>query len=183
MAIKQPYREIVGAGSKAAGLIGIPGALSFGFDVTAIGAIWATMILGLANRSNHKADGVFAFKLASGVLAGIGAYVGGSKIAIGLLNLVPGAGTIAAMGVNGSLNYLFTYKLGHTMSTLFDKGEYDESDLNTLVTTVLTLLVAVPSFDELGDMIHLASEPVSSDLLTSFQKPDLFKSFEDARKT
>jgi hypothetical protein len=178
MAVKQQYREIVGAASKAAGLVGIPGAFSFGLDVTVVGGIWAGMIVALGAKSNHQIDKTFALKLSTGVLAGVAAYVGGSKIAMKLLHLIPGAGTLAAIGVNSSLNYLFTYKVGHAISNLFDKGSYDASDVNNLVTTTLTLIVGIPTLGEIGDMMNLATEPVNSELLTSFRKPDLFKQFE-----
>ena len=45
MAIPHEYRGIIGAGSKAAGLIGIPGALSGGLDMAAVGGSKAAVML------------------------------------------------------------------------------------------------------------------------------------------
>src|SRR5262245_32515795 len=170
MPVKEQYREVVGAASKAAGLVGIPGAFSFGLDVSVVGGIWAAMIVALGAKSNHKVDKVFAFKLATGVLAGVAAYVGGSKLAMKLLHMIPGAGSIAAMGVNGALNYMFTYRIGRTISNLFDKGTYDEADVTSLVATVLSLVPrGVLTLDEIIDMATLVGEPVNTELLTSFR--------------
>jgi hypothetical protein len=180
MAVRKEYRGIVGAAAKAAGLIGVPGAFSFGLDVTAMTGIWAAMIVALGAKSNHKVDKIFAAKLATGILTGIAAYVTGSKIAMKLLHLVPGAGSIAAMGVNGTLNYVFTYRVGHAISNLFAKGNYDEADMKVLLTTVLSLVGSKATLAEINDMATLGSEAVDSELVTSFQKPELFGTFEDA---
>jgi len=169
MAVKKQYRPIVGAASKAAGIIGVPGAFSFGLDVTVMSGIWAAMIISICAKSNHKVDKTFALKIATGVLSGVAAYVGGSKIAMKLLHLIPGAGSIAAIGVNSTLNYLFTYKLGHAFSNLFDRGEFDDEDVKGLVMTLLTLVAAFPTLDEIGDMASLATEPVDESLVRTFK--------------
>jgi len=155
MAVEQKYRDIVRNATMAAGAIGVPGAFSFGADVAAMTGIWATMIVSISQKSGHKVDKVFATKLASGVLAGVGAYVGGSKIAMKLLHLIPGFGSLAAIGVNSTLNALFTYKLGHAISNLFNKGSFDTSDITNTVTILLTLVVGLPTFDELSDLISM----------------------------
>ena len=180
MAIRKEHRGIVGAAAKAAGLIGVPGAFSFGLDATAMTGIWAAMIVALGAKSNHQVDKIFAAKLATGILTGIAAYVTGSKIAMKLLHLIPGAGSIAAMGVNGTLNYVFTYRVGHSISNLFAKGSYDEADMKVLLTTVLSLVGSKATLAEITDMATLGSEAVDSELVTSFQKPELFGTFEDA---
>lgn len=166
MAIKHKYRNIVGAGTKAAGAIGIPGAFSFGLDVTVMSSIWVTMLIAISKRSNHTMDLAFALKVTSGVLAGVAAYVGGSKLAMKLLHLIPGIGTLGAIGVNSSLNYLFTYKFGHAISNLFDRGEFDKSDVVAMVSSIMTLVAAIPTLDEARDMVSLGSEAVDR---TSFE--------------
>jgi uncharacterized protein (DUF697 family) len=158
MAVKKQYRDIVRRATVASGAIGVPGALSFGLDVTAMSGVWVTMILAISDKSKHRVDKVFATKLAAGVLAGVAAYVGGSKIAMGLLHLIPGAGTLAAMGVNSSLNALFTYKLGHALSNLFDKGEFDDSDVTNAIHALLTLIVGLPTWSEMSDLVALIRE-------------------------
>jgi uncharacterized protein (DUF697 family) len=166
--VPDKYRGIVGAGAKAAGAIGVPGAFSFGLDVTVMGVIWTSMVLAIAEKSQHKVDKAFAIKLTTGVLAGVAAYVGGSKLAMKLLHLIPVAGSLAAIGVNSSLNYLFTYKFGNAMAKLFDKGTFDTSDTQEVIITLLTLVAAIPAVDEVGDMIQLASEPLDRKTFDEF---------------
>jgi uncharacterized protein (DUF697 family) len=155
MAVKTEYREIVRRGTLSAGAVGVPGAVSFGLDVTAMTGIWTAMLIAIADKSAHRTDKVFAAKVVAGVLAGVGAYLTGSKIAVGLLNLIPGAGTLAAMGVNSGLNALFTYRFGHAMSSLFDKGTFDTSDAASATATVLTVIVGLPSLNEISDFVSM----------------------------
>jgi uncharacterized protein (DUF697 family) len=160
MAIPDEHRGIVGAAARAAGVIGVPGAFSFGLDVGAMGVIWAGMIGAIAAKSNHEINKEFAVKVATGVATGVGAYVVGSKIAMGLLNFIPFAGTLTAIGINSVLNYLFTYKLGNVITKLFAEGESDVADMEHLIVTVASMVGAFPSAREVSDMLKLASEPL-----------------------
>jgi hypothetical protein len=155
MAVKAQYREIVRNGTLTAGAAGLPGAFSFGLDVSVMSGIWIAMMIAISSESAHRTDKIFATKLVSGVLAGVAAYVGGSKIAVGLLHLIPGAGSLAAMGVNSGMNALYTYKFGHAMSNLFDKGNFDEGDVTAAIAAVLTLVACIPSFDEISDFVSM----------------------------
>ena len=130
MAVKQKYRDIVKNATIAAGIIGAPGAFSFGLDATAMSATWVSMIVAIAKESGQEIDTIYATKLAAGVLAGVGAYVGGSKLATQAFHLIPGAGTLAVVGINSTFNALFTYKLGDAISNLFDKDGFDISDVD-----------------------------------------------------
>jgi len=158
MSVKAQYREIVRNGTVSAGAVGVPGAFSFGLDVTAMTTIWGAMMIAIADRSAHRTDKVFVTKVVAGVLAGVGAYVGGTKIATMLLHLIPGAGTLAAMGVNSGLNALFTYRFGHAISDLFDKGSFSPSDVATAVTTVLTMVACLPHPNEILDFLSILRE-------------------------
>lgn len=158
MAVKEMYRNIVKVATAAAGAVGVPGAFSFGLDVTALSAIWITMIISIADKSGHKVDKSFAGKLAAGLLAGVAAYIAGSKLAIGLLHLIPGAGTLAAIGVNSLLNALYTYKMGHALSNLFDKGGFDMSDVNWVAGNLMSVVLTVPTPSEIADVISMIKE-------------------------
>jgi uncharacterized protein (DUF697 family) len=159
MAIKEKYRSIVKTATVAAGAMGIPGAFSFGLDVTAMSSIWITMIVSISRKSNHEVDGVFAAKLAAGVLAGAGAYVVGSRVITNILPfLLPVAGSFAAMGVNSALNAWYTYKLGQAISNLFDKGDFDSSDAMAAVKTISTLIIGLPTYGEMADVMALLRE-------------------------
>ena len=158
MAVKQKYRGIVRTATMSAGAIGVPGAFSFGADVAAMSTIWVSMIIAISEKSGHKVNGAYAAKLASCVLAGVGAYVGGSKIAMKLLHLIPVAGTLSAIGVNSLLNGLYTYKLGHAISNLFDKGRLDLSDGAVAAATILSLVTCIPTPGEMSDVVVLIME-------------------------
>ena len=173
MSIAKQYRPVVGAAAKAAAAIGVPGAFSFGLDVVGMGAIWAGMIREIAQRSNHKIDKHFAKKVAFGVSAGAGAYIGGSKIAMKLLHLIPGAGTLAAIGVNSFMNFLFTYKLGNGLSKMFDKGTFDDNDVAEAVIVLLGIVAVLPSLGEMHDMYALWSHDID---------PEMFEHFKDLVK-
>ncbi len=169
MAIPQNYRSTVNAAAKAAGGLGVPGAFSFGLDVTGMITIWSLMIREIAIISGHRVDASFAKKIAYGVGAGIAAYIGGSKIAMKLLHLIPGLGSLAAIGVNSGLNFLFTYKLGSALSKMFDKGAFDDSDVTEAVYVLTTLVAAIPAWSDLNDMYVLANEDVTPEMMERFK--------------
>lgn len=158
MTVEREYRDIVEKAVIAAAGIGIPGALSFGLDVAALSTAWAIMIAAIADESGHDMDKAFAAKLAVGVLAGVGGYVAGSKTAVTLLNFIPGAGTLAAMGVNGVMNALYTYKMGHAMSTLLDKDGFQESDITEMATSLAAVVISKPSLAEVKDIVQMVRE-------------------------
>jgi uncharacterized protein (DUF697 family) len=157
MAINWQYRDIVRNATLAAGAIGVPGAFSFGADITAMTATWGAMTVAIAKKSGHQMDAAFSAKVVTGVLAGVAGYLGGSKIATALVSLIPG-GVLVAVGVNSALNALFTYKLGDALAKLFDKGQFDSSDVATAVTTLLSLVVGMPTFGQLRDFGSLLAE-------------------------
>lgn len=173
MSIAKQYRPVVGAAAKAAAAIGVPGAFSFGLDVVGMGTIWAAMIREIAQRSGHEVDMQYAKKIACGIAAGAGAYIGGSKLAMKLLHLIPGAGTLAAIGVNSFMNFLFTYKLGHGLSKMFEKGSYDDSDAAQAVIVLLGVVAVLPSWGEMHDMYALWSHDID---------PEMFEHFKDLVK-
>lgn len=158
MTVELEYRDIVEKAVITAAGIGVPGALSFGLDVAALSTTWAVMIAAIADESGHDMDKVFAAKLTAGVLAGVGGYVAGSKLVMTLLNFIPGAGTLAAMGVNGVMNALYTYKMGHAMSTLLDKDGFREADIGEMAESLVAVVISKPSLTEFKDIIQMVRE-------------------------
>jgi uncharacterized protein (DUF697 family) len=175
MPVPDRYRPIVKAASLSAGAIGVPGAFSFGLDVTVMSGIWTTMVLAIASESEHDIDKAFATKLVSGVLAGVAGYVGGSKIAMKLLHVIPGAGTLSAIGVNSFLNFFFTWRIGKALSTLFERGDFSMEDAGEMVGYMMTIVTPFPRPEELGEMISVVRD-------TSFDKPEVFQLFEQYRR-
>ena len=86
------YHSIVKKAALAAGALGVPGAFSFGLDISGMSGIWIAMTLAIAKESGHEIDQAFAAKFIAAVTAGVAGYVGGSKVATTLLHLIPGAG-------------------------------------------------------------------------------------------
>jgi hypothetical protein len=162
MAIPKEYRGIVGTGARAAGVAGVPGAFSFGLDVIAMGSIWTAMIIAIAGKSNHKIDKAFAAKITSGVLAGVAAYLTGSKIAMKIFHFIPGIGTLSAIGINSSLNYLFTYKFGSAIVRLFSTGQFSTLEIGIAVMSILCIVIKIPTWNEASDMVALATEPMDN---------------------
>ena len=155
MSVKSEYRGIIRKGVAAATAAGPLGAFAGPFDAGAVGGIWTTMLISIAKRSGHSIDGAFASKFVSTVGAGAVAYYGGCKAATWLFHLIPGAGTLAAMGVSSALNAIFTYKFGAAVSELFDKAEFELKDAAGMATSVLGLMCTFPSINEIKDLINI----------------------------
>ncbi len=155
MEVKSQYRGIIKKGVTTATAAGPLGAFAGPFDAGAIGAIWSTMLVSIAKQSGHNIDGAFVSKFITTVGAGALAYYGGCKAATWLFHLIPGAGTLAAMGVSSALNAIFTYKFGATVSNLFDKAEFDLVDATTAATTVLSMMCTFPNMNEIRDLLDI----------------------------
>jgi uncharacterized protein (DUF697 family) len=132
------YGGIINKATLAAGGVGVPGALSFGLDVTAMAGIWGTMIIAIADKSGREIDKTWAAKVASGVATGIAAYIGGSKLAVGILGWIPVVGWLPAMAVNSSLNAWFTHNLGRAMVDMFEREDFQLTDVSNAVSIILT---------------------------------------------
>jgi uncharacterized protein (DUF697 family) len=143
------YHPIVKKSAVAAGALGVPGAFSFGLDVTGLSGIWITMTLAIAKESGHEIDRAFATKLIAAVTAGVAGYVGGSKVATTLLHLIPGAGSLAAVGVNSALDFLYTWRLGCSLSNLFDRSDFMPSDVRRMAMDIVHIIGPIPTFKEI----------------------------------
>ena len=155
MAVKTKYQGIIKKGVVAASAAGPIGAFVGPFDAGAIGGIWGTMLVSIANRSGHKIDGKFASKFIATVGAGAVAYYGGVKAATWLFHAIPGAGSLTAMGISTALNAIFTYKFGAAVSDLFDSSRIDPEDASKMATTVLAVMCTFPSMSEVRDLLDI----------------------------
>ncbi len=113
------------------------------------------MLVSIANRSGHDIDGAFAAKFISTVGAGAIAYYGGCKAATWLFHLIPGAGTLTAMGISSALNALFTYKFGAAVSNQFDRADFDLNDAAVAAASILAVLCTFPTLDDIKGLIDL----------------------------
>lgn len=154
MAIAEKYRQIVKNSTLAAGGIGVIGAFMPAADLAAMTTLWVKITLDIAEKSGHKLDQAYATKMVTAVLTGVAGYVGGSKILTWVLQGIPVA-NLAGMGINAGLNALYTYRMGHALSSLFDKGSFDMSDYATTAVYMLSLLAGIPRPEEIGDFIAI----------------------------
>lgn len=135
----------------AAAAAGIPGAFIPALDVGAISTAWVGMLLAIASNSNRHLDRNTALKFATGLLAGSAAYLGGSKLFTFALNFIPGIGTVAAVGINSLLNFLYTFRLGRFIALQMEKSEFDTEDWASMIPEVTALVFAMPSIMEMQE--------------------------------
>ena len=134
------YKDIVDAAALAAAGAGVPGTFTPGFDLVAIGGIWTSMMVAIAEKSGHEVDRAFAAKTISAVGAGIVAYSAGSKILTFGLLTIPGAGWITAVTMNGALNYWYTKRLGKALAEMFGRPNLQLKDANAVARALVPAL-------------------------------------------
>lgn len=156
------HRPTVRKAARAAGAIGIPGAFSAGLDVAAISGIWIRMTIGIAQKSGHDVDKVLATKLVAAVASGMAGYVGASRLATMLLHGIPGAGTIAAVGINSAMNFFYTWRFGAGLAAMFDKPGFTLGDATTMARQLVTAIAPLPSRSELLEVLGAFRTPVAS---------------------
>ena len=76
--------------------------------------LFAKAITGWAKKQPQKDARSYSFDL----------YKNGSKVATMALHTFPGAGTLAALGINSGLNAFFTYRYLRSVAKVYDK--YDD---------------------------------------------------------
>lgn len=157
MAIPVKYRSIVVTATKAAGAAGIPGAFLGPVDVAAMAGIWGVMIYAIAEKSDHGAvlNKNTAVTLATSIAEGLALYVGGSKVASYLLHLIPGVGTVGAVGVNVFMNALYTYRLGSHVAKMFERTTLSTEDLLGSAKIIATALVGLPSMSDAHAVVSI----------------------------
>ncbi len=154
MSVEKKIKKHEGAiytAAYAAAAAGIPGAFVPSLDIAAISTAWVGMMLAIANNSNRKLNHSTALKFATGILAGAAGYIGGSKLFTWALNLIPGLGIVAAVGINSLLNFLYTFRLGRFIALQMEKSEFDTSDWASMIPEVSAIVFAMPSITELSE--------------------------------
>jgi uncharacterized protein (DUF697 family) len=121
-----------------AGGVGIVGAFGAHADIPFLIGIWVKMTLEIADCMGRKLDKDRAKKLVTGVITGIGGFVGGVKLA-NTYFAYTGIGTIPAIlanvGTNGSLTYIY----GKALTRVF-ASESKEFTIDTLIATIVALI-------------------------------------------
>lgn len=153
MAIDKKYESIVKNSAKAAATAGVSGAINPFLDTAAVAGIWTNMIIKIAQASGHQMSVATATKFVTTVASGVAAYKVGSKLFSTIIWLIPGIGWLGAMGVNSTLNYLFTYKLGKVTSGLFGKPGFDYGSAVDVATYVVLPMLSIPTLREFREMV------------------------------
>ena len=111
----------------AVGMAGTIGAFSTAADVATIAGSWGTLMVTYAKYYGLSLDEESATKLATTTILGLRGYYAGCKLAAKMFHLIPGLGTIAAMGISSFQNMVFTYRFATILVRLFSK-KYVEWD-------------------------------------------------------
>lgn len=154
MSIPEKYKPIISKGvlaSLAAGPLGAFG----GIDTLAVGGIWTTMFVSIADKAGKDLDEEYVKKFITSAATGAVAYYAGCKAATWLFHLIPGGGTLLAMGASTIMNAIYTLKFGSGVAHSFEKGQLDFSDAAVAATSVLAALCTIPSMDEWKDLIQI----------------------------
>jgi hypothetical protein len=154
MALPSKYRDIVKAHTVLAAGAGVTSAFIPDSDIGVICTIWVTMFVQILSRSGHEEiSSSVVKKTILSILGGITMYLTGCKIFFWILNLIPGIGTFASIGLNAFINALFTYRFGDFCSITLDKADFDGDDMMHLAERVLSCLLVIPGLSEIQDVI------------------------------
>ena len=104
------------------GAMGTIGVFSSAADVMSIAGSWGYLLMRYARYYRYTIDLEMAKKLCVTVLLGMGGYYFGCKTATRLFHIIPGAGTLAAMGISSLQNVIFTYRFAVTLTCVFSAG-------------------------------------------------------------
>ena len=131
MAMEIPYalRGDVKLAIFETGALGPIGAFSSTADIAAIAGWWGYLLVQYSKHYGVTLDKEAAKKICSTALLGMGGYYLGCKTATKLFHLIPGAGTIAAMGISALQNIIFTYRFAVTLTRIFSKGNVNYDTL------------------------------------------------------
>lgn len=152
MGLDKKYNSIVKDSAKAAAAAGTTALINPFLDTAAIAGIWTNMIIKIAKESGRKIDMASATKFITSVGAGVGAYKVGGKILGTAIWLIPGLGWLGAMGLNSTLNYLFTFRLGKTVASMFDDPSFDFGNMADITQYVVLPMLSIPTLREFREM-------------------------------
>lgn len=157
-AVEIPYalRESVKLAITEAGALGTIGAFSTALDVANIAVWWGYLLVEYSRYYGVKVDKATAKKICSTALLGMGGYYLGCATATKLFHLIPGAGTLTAMGISALQNIIFTYRFAMTLTRIFRRRTVD---INTLADSIIQMYAGTFSgFRSLIDIWKLLTD-------------------------
>lgn len=119
-----------------AGLVGPIGSFSVIADVVALGSVWGGLFYTLASNRGLSIDKAQAIKICEAILLGSSSYYMGCKAATKFLNLIPGAGTLASIGISSFENIVFTYRFALAASQLLEMDEFKKDEWKKFGTVI-----------------------------------------------
>lgn len=144
------HKEVIYTTAYATAGSGAIGGFIPGFDLGGIIGGWTSMLIIIGSDSGRQLDRDTVVKFLTSVLAGAAGYLGGSKVLTYSLHLLPGLGTLGAVGVNSLLNFLYTVRLGKYIAEQMEKPEFDLDDCAKLVPEITSVIFAMPSMREMN---------------------------------
>ena len=162
----RPFESILRASLSGAAAVGPLGA--FGpWDTAAVGAVWLSTYFAIQEKSKYKLANDRQF--VSAVVVGAAQYIVGSKVATWLFHLIPGAGTVMAMGISSATNVYFTYRFAEVVILLLNEdNSYTLSD-KQLAERALKLLCKWPSFKEVRTIFKIYNLNFNPDCVKASQ--------------
>lgn len=125
--------------SVTVGAVGIPGALGAHLDVVAIAGIWGNLLLMLGKQAGAEFDKAKATKIVAVILAGVGLFGTGFKLA-NTYFAYTGIGTIPAVVLNAGANASITYLFGKAVARTF-LAEGATGPADSIGASILALMV------------------------------------------
>ncbi|MCM0591360.1 MAG: hypothetical protein ACFKPT_25535 [Gloeotrichia echinulata GP01] len=146
------HEEVIYTTAFSTAAMAIPGTFIPALDIGGIIGGWGTMLCIIAANSNRQLDKDTAMKVVTAIMAGAAGYLGGSKLfTFGLQFILPGIGTVGAVGFNSLLNFLYTIRLGRFVALQMEKPEFDTGDWASIIPEITSVVFAMPSVMEIRE--------------------------------
>ena len=153
MEIPKNMREDVKFAILEAGAFGPIGAFSTVADVGAIATVWGYLLFKYTKQYGYKLEKDDAVKICTTALLGLGGYYAGCKMATKLFHIIPGAGTLLAMGISSLANVIFTYRFALALTRIFKSPKIDMKNLaKTIITVFAGTINAVQNVIDIVDL-------------------------------
>lgn len=153
MEIPKKMRDDVKFAIVEAGAFGPIGAFSTAADVAAIAGVWGYLLFKYTKQYGYKLEKEDAVKICTTALLGMGGYYAGCKLATKLFHLIPGAGTLLAMGISSLANVIFTYRFALALTRIFKAPKIDLKNLaKTIITVFAGTINAVQNIIDIVDL-------------------------------
>ena len=154
-------KSIVKVGMVATGAAGV-GLGIFGGDTVALAGVWGTMMYKIARHHNVDLDEKTCVKTCAGIITSLASYKLGCLVLTHAVNallatVTLGATLFLALGVNGIINALITYRLGKTFDEMYGEDGCSTAFV-TIGASVLRSFFAIPSPSELREVLGMLND-------------------------